>query len=295
MTTKKDIAIVGPGRVGQALGQLARRAGWSVTAVAGRDKQRASQAAWTIGGHVRVCPPAEAARAGGLVLLTVPDDAISTVCKQLADAGAFAAGTIVAHCSGALNSEVLSPARTQCGCAIGSMHPLQTFPTSAAAVDRLPGAYFFCEGDAQARDVLERLAADIGGKPVGIDPAGKATYHTAAVMACNHLVALLDAATRLAEEAGIDRRTYLDAAAPLIRATVENVIEMGAPAALTGPVARGDADTLRRHVDVLGDLPKELGRFYRAAAVWTIGLAQRNKSIDEQTAARLRAVLEELP
>ena len=109
----------------------------------------------------------------------------------------------MAHCSGALDSGVLASARAR-GCAVGSMHPLQTFPTVRPRIDALPGAYCFIEGDPPAVAALERLAADVGAHPVPIASAAKPLYHAAAVVACNYLTALLDAAGALCRQAGID-------------------------------------------------------------------------------------------
>ena len=227
---------------------------------------------------------------GQLVLITVPDDAISEVASALARAGAFTEGAAVIHCSGALTSEALAPARG-CGCNVASMHPLQTFPSVESAIQGLAGAVCFCEGDGEAVQAAMQLAADIGTKAVQIDPAGKALYHAAAVMACNHMIAGIDAAAALAEAAGIDRQTYLDAAMPMIRAGIENVSTMGPAEALTGPVARGDAATIAKHLEAMENVPAELRQFYIAAARWTVDLAIRKGSIDKKTAEILRKTL----
>jgi len=286
-----DIAIVGGGKVGTAVGILAARAGLNVVAVGGRNADATQEAAKRIGADGRACSAAEAARAGGLVLLTVPDDAIEAVCRDLAEANAFAEGAIVAHSSGALGSDALSTARDACGAAIGSMHPLQTFPTTEAALDRLPGAYCFIEGDAEAVEALEELARAIGATPARIDAGAKALYHAAAAMACNHLTALLDAAVALCAEAGIERETALAALTPLSTATLENVASMGPAAALTGPIARGDPGTVRRHLEALGACDEKLQALYRAAGVWTADLAERKGTLDRAAAAAMRDLL----
>ena len=166
MVNIPDMAIIGAGRVGTAIGVLARRAGLTVSAVAGGGGAKA--AADAIGGAIRVCSPADAARTAGLVLLTVRDDVIEAVCQDLVDANAIRPGAVVAHCSGALPSEILAPARSACKAVIASSHPLQTFPTVTAAIEKLPGSYCFCEGDKEAVDVVAALAERIGAKPVRI-------------------------------------------------------------------------------------------------------------------------------
>jgi len=293
MADLPDISIIGPGKVGTALGVLAARAGWPVAAIAGRSRRNTKWAAECIGGAVKVCTPAEAAAAGGLVLLTVPDDAIAAVCRQLAAEKAFRPRGVVAHCSGALGSDVLGPAREACGCSVGSMHPLQTFPTVKAAIEKLPGAYFFTEGDAAAVETLKLLARSIGGKSVCIAPEAKALYHAAAVTACNYLAALLDAAAALGEKAGVDRRTGLSALEPLVRATVENVFAMGPAGALTGPIERGDVETVRRHLEAMQACGDELNIAFRAMGRLTVDLALRKGSITGSKADEMMRLLKE--
>lgn len=291
MANVPDIAIIGAGRVGTAIGVLARRAGLTVSAVAGGGGAKA--AADAIGGAIRVCSPAEAARTAGLVLLTVRDDVIEAVCQDLVDAAAIRPGAVVAHCSGALSSECLAPARAACKASVASFHPLQTFPTVTAAIEKLPGSYCFCEGDKDAVEVVTSLAERIGGKPVRIQASGKSLYHAAAVVACNYLAALVDAAAVLCENAGLDRATALAALGPIVTATADNVAKLGPAEALTGPVDRGDVETVRRHMRALTGVDARLKALYKAAGEWTVALALRKKTIGPETAERLRAALNE--
>jgi predicted short-subunit dehydrogenase-like oxidoreductase (DUF2520 family) len=276
--------------VGTALGVLAARAGRTVAAVGGRDAARTAQAAGAIGHGAKACTPTQAAGAGRLVLLTVSDDAVASVCEELAES--FAPDAVVAHCSGALGSDVLVSARRR-GCAVGSMHPLQTFPTVAAAIAALRGAYCFIEGDPPAVAALECLAKDIGAQAVPIASAAKPLYHAAAVVACNYLTALLDAAGALCARAGIKPPTARAALAPLVRATLENVLAAGPEAALTGPIARGDVATVRRHLEALAGGEAELEELYRAMGRWTVALARRKGTIDAAQAQALRRALDE--
>jgi predicted short-subunit dehydrogenase-like oxidoreductase (DUF2520 family) len=206
-------------------------------------------------------------------------------------ARALARGTVVAHCSGALSSECLDPAREELGCRVASFHPLQSFPTVEAALASVPGSYCFGEGDEAALLALEELGAAIGVHCVRIDTRHKALYHAAAVMACNYLTGLMDASLTLAASARIDRVVAWRALEPLIRATVENISELGTEAALTGPIARGDRRTVTNQLEVLDRNARELSDLYRALGSWTVGVALRKGSIDERTA---RALLEAL-
>jgi len=293
MTQSTDIAIIGPGKVGTTLGVLAARAGVRVAAVGARRAEQARHAAELIGGPCRPCTPAEAAGAAPMVLLTVSDPAIATVCDELAGAGAFADGASVVHCSGILAGEVLAPARDRCGCSAASMHPLQTFATVDSAIEAFAGTSVFCEGDEGALARASALVGAVGGRYVAMASEGKALYHAAACTTSNALAALIDAALAMFEAAGIDRATALQAAGPLLRATADNVAAMGPAAALTGPVARGDGRTLRQHARALADADADVRELYLAAARQTITLALRKGTIDESTAAELRHIVDD--
>ncbi len=292
MSKISDIAIVGPGRVGATLGVLAARAGYRIVGVAGRNEQRARAAAARIGRGIKIGSPAEIAGAGKLVLLTVSDDAIEPLCRELAQAGAFSKGAVVAHCCGALSSEVLATAR-QCGAAVGSMHPLQTFPDVDAGIAKFPGTYCFCEGDEPAVAELEAFARAIGGKPVRMSSAGKLLYHASAVMACNYLTALLDAALATAEKADIPRKQALDALEPLVRATLDNVFSRGPAGALTGPIARGDTKLVADQSRDVAAASEDLGLIYRVLGTWSVELALRSGAIDPDRADALRSILKD--
>ena len=294
MSDKPSIAIIGPGVVGTTLGILAARAGYEVVAVAGRSDRHARAAAERIGPAIRATTAVEAARAAKLVLLTVPDDAVEPLCQELARAGVPGPGAVLAHCSGALSSEVLTPAR-RLGAAVGSMHPLQTFPNVAAGLERAPGAFFFCEGDERAVEALEALARAIGGKAVRITSTDKLLYHAAAVMACNYLTALLDAALTVAGHAGIPPEQALEALQPLVRATIDNVFAAGPASALTGPIARGDCRLIDRQYRRLAQADARLGELYAAVGLWTVELALVKGSISPQQAERLRKILRHRP
>ena len=287
-----DMAIIGPGKVGTALGVLAAGEGIHVTAVGARRIEQARAAAERIGDGARPCTPTEAAGAAGLVLLTVNDAAIAALCDELAGAGAFAPGSSVVHCSGALGSDVLASARERCGCRLASMHPLQTFATVDSAVEAFTGTFVFCEGDRAALALVCELVEAVGGRYVEMSSSGKAMYHAAAATACNAFAALVDAALAMFEYAGIDRDTALEAVGPLVRATADNIIAMGPERALTGPVARGETQTLVGHVRALAAADEDVRQLYLAAARHTITLARRKGTIDNETAARMRQILD---
>jgi len=290
MDRHTPIAIIGPGRVGTALGTLAARAGLTVAAVGARRADAAAAAAERIGEPARAMDPAGAAALGQLVLLTVSDDAIQPLCEQLAATGAFLRGAVVAHCAGVLGSEVLAAA-ADAGCHVGSMHPLQSFPAIEVSGADLTGVSCFCEGDDTALAALTTFARQLGGTPVTLSSAGKALYHAAAVTAGNYVTTLLDAAVAMCEQAGISPDAAREGLAALAAATAANAGTMDLPASLTGPVARGDVGTIRRHLAAMEACPADIRRLYGICAMRTVDLAVRKGSIDPATARQLRQIL----
>ncbi|MGH9031910.1 MAG: DUF2520 domain-containing protein, partial [Acidimicrobiia bacterium] len=150
--------------------------------------------------------------------------------------------------------------------AVGSLHPLQALPSAEIGRARLPGSWCAVEGPAER---MERLALTLGMRPFRIDAAHRVGYHAAACVASNHLVALLGQVERLAADAGVPLAAFL----PLIRATLDNVDELGPAAALTGPVARGDAATVAAHIDALPDGERDA---YRALAATALRLTEHD-------------------
>ena len=211
-----------------------------------------------------------------LYLIGTPDGEIATACKNLAAASRIDETTIVFHCSGALSSGYLQAARER-GAAVASIHPVRSFAQPERAVEQFAGTYCGVEGDARALDVLVPLFEAIGAVIVPIDGEHKVLYHSAAVMASNYLVTLLDTACTLYEKAGVDRERALAMLAPLTRGTLENVLQTGPEAALTGPIARGDMETVARQQTALDALRPEIGELYRRFAQLTAELAARGK------------------
>jgi predicted short-subunit dehydrogenase-like oxidoreductase (DUF2520 family) len=250
------VALVGPGRAGTAVVTALVVAGWRVVAVAGRGADAPSTQAAATRFGVTATSVAEAVRDADLVVIATPDAAIGDVAAELAPA--VRRDALVVHLSGARGVDVLGavPART------GALHPLQTLPSAEAGAARLAGAWCAVAGDPQ----VWAIARQLGMEPIEVADEDRAAYHAAACIAANHLVALLAQVERVAP-------VPLDAFLPLIRAAVDNVADLGAAAALTGPVARGDVETVRGH---LGALPAADRDAYLALARRAYELSGRN-------------------
>ena len=241
------VAVVGAGRVGTAVAVLLQRAGHRIVAVAGRGPTRDRAASYLPG--VPVLHPSDAARGVELVVVGVPDDLIEAITESVAAAGGFHPGQWVAHLSGATGLDALNAARAA-GARRLAVHPLQTLPDVAAAIDRIPGSTVAVTADDdQGFHLGERLADDLLGEPFRLADELRPLYHAAAVFASNYLVATSALATDLFAAAGVAQP--LRAMEPLQRATLDNLFQLGPELALTGPAVRGDAGTVDRNLTAL--------------------------------------------
>lgn len=262
------LALVGPGRAGTTIAAALSARGWQVVAVAGPspDSKSTLAAAQRFGAPVAAVE--DAASDADLVIVATPDLAIESVAERLAPH--VRPDALVIHLSGARGIDVLAALP----CRVGSLHPLQTLPTVESGLARLPGSWCAIAGDPQ----VGLLATQLGLRPVEVSDADRDRYHAAACIASNHLVALLDQVERLSP-------VPLEALLPLVQASLDNVTTLGSAAALTGPVSRGDVETVRAH---LAALPAGERDTYRALARAAYELAGRGAGPDD---AELAAVL----
>lgn len=262
-----SIAFIGAGRAGRALALAAVRAGYTVAAAASRTYASAASLCAEAGG-TPCATPAEAARQAPLVVLAVPDSAIATV----AEAVKWQPGQVVLHTSGALDSGVLASARAA-GAAAGSLHPLQTLVRPADGPALLKGAAFALEGDPPAVEAGRALAEALGGRPFVLATGAKPLYHAAAVSVSNYVTALAGMAEQLWAAAGLPPEAALPALLPLMQGAVENLGALGVRSSLTGPIARGDAATVARHLAALAERAPDLLPAYRALGLQALNLA----------------------
>jgi predicted short-subunit dehydrogenase-like oxidoreductase (DUF2520 family) len=272
------VAIVGAGKTGRALGRLALRAGHEIGAVVCRTAERAREAAAFIGAG----RPGTEPEGDELTLVAVPDGEIARVAAALR----VPRGAVTAHTCATHGVEVLRPQRPA-----GALHPLRSFGDPARAAELFPGTACAVDGDPEARAVLESFARSIGGRPFAVRTDRKALYHAGAVFASNYLVAALEAALRCFEGAGVGRGEALEALLPLAEGTLANARAAGLPGALTGPVERGDAETLRRHAAALAEHAPGLSGPYAAMGRLAVEAAIAKGSIGRARAGELESAL----
>ena len=283
-----NVGVIGAGRVGTALAVAMRRAGHRITAasaVSSASRQRVDR---FLPG-TPVLQPADVIATADLVLLTVPDDALAGLVRGLAATGAPLAGRMLAHTSGLHGLAVLDPA-TDLGALPLALHPVMTFTGRADDVDKLAGICFGVTAPTVLRPAAEVLVMEMGGEPVFIAEADRGLYHAALAGAANHLVTQVVQAEDLLTRAGVAQPARM--LGPLLSAALDNALRLG-DAGLTGPVARGDADTVAGHVDALrADAPEALPA-YLALARLTAARALASGMLSAPDAQRLLDVLAE--
>lgn len=286
----KTLNIIGSGRVGRACGRLwARAQVFRIQDVLTRSRASAAEGVKFIGaGHA--AGGLDEMRAADVWMIATRDDAIAPSCATLAASGKITPDDIVFHVSGATPSSELAPVKAL-GALVASVHPIKTFTDAELAVQTFSGTFCSAEGDAQALRVLRPAFEKIGAVVFDIAPALKPVYHAGGVLACNYLCALIEAALRAHAKAGIPREASLKALEPMVRETVDAIFEKGPGAALTGPISRGDAATVRRQLAMVRNWDPAIGELYRGLGLLAVALAEADQRIDAPRTAELRAAL----
>jgi predicted short-subunit dehydrogenase-like oxidoreductase (DUF2520 family) len=280
------VGVVGAGRAGTAMAAALAGAGHRVVAASAVSQASLDRLAAVLPG-VPVLRPEQVAEQSDLVLLTVPDDALPGLAAGLAATGVPLDGRLAAHASGRHGLAVLDPMTRQ-GALPLALHPVMTFTGRREDVAKMNGISFGVTAPLPLRPVAEVLVMEMGGEPVFIDEDKRDLYHAALANAANYLVTLVVESEEMLRASGVaDPAKMLG---PLLWAALENALQLG-PAALTGPVARGDADTIAAHIAAIKSaVPEALGAYLALARLTAEqALAARRLSADD--AERLLGVL----
>lgn len=284
VTTHLTVSCIGGGRLGTTLCRLLLEQQSDIRISIGQllnNSFESSLKAVEFIGDGSAVKDRERLKPADLWLITTPDNAIQEVCEALSESGVLAPGNIVLHCSGSLSSKIIRLPDQQCYRA--SVHPIHSFADPLISLSTFAGSSCAVEGDDQATGLLTQLFSSIGGNCFPIQSAQKALYHAATVMACNNLVALLAMSKQMLAEADIDQGQQDQILNPLIRQTVDNYLNNTDPAAvLTGPISRGDHNTVEAHLDALSSL-SQWRNAYAALGEVAVGLAeQQGYASDDQ-------------
>ncbi|MBK1785197.1 Rossmann-like and DUF2520 domain-containing protein [Prauserella cavernicola] len=285
-----SVGVVSAGRVGSVLGAALARAGHTVVAASGISDVSVRRAETLLPG-VPLLPPDEVARRADLVLLALPDDALAAMTNGLAKTGALRAGQIVVHTSGAYDVDILAPV-TELGALPLALHPVMTFSGREEDLERIATCSVgitAAEGDEAAWNVGEALTVEMGAEPVRIPAAMRPLYHAAIAHGANHLITLVSDSVELLGAGGVRNAERL--LAPLLSAALDNVLRHG-DRALTGPVARGDAGTVAKHLEVLAEQDPEVADTYATLARRTVSRATGAGLLADDAAAELTDLLD---
>lgn len=288
MTTGRELTLgfVGAGTTGTALAVSLARHGYNVVAVSSRSISSAERLARMVAGCIVYERAQQVADVAKLVFVTTPDDVISQVVSEIK----WHSGQYVVHCSGAHSTDILEFAKKQ-GAITGSFHPLQTFAGIEQAIENIPGSVFGIEAEEPLLNVLKELATVLGGEWVVLEAGDKVLYHAAAVFACNYLVTLIKLATDLWQTFGVPREQATKALIPLLRGTLNNVENIGLPNCLTGPIARGDLGTIKRHLEALRKRAPAVLGIYRELGLQTVPIALAKGRVDSKRAREMEILL----
>jgi predicted short-subunit dehydrogenase-like oxidoreductase (DUF2520 family) len=287
----RTFAIIGCGKVGITLAWHLAHIGYVPDGFASRRSASAHAAAENAGGG-RVCrDPWEAAADADAVFITTPDATIGSVAECLAERKGVKRGAVVLHCSGALSSDIIAGVR-HCGAHVGSLHPLQSFAAPTFPQNPFRGIIMAGEGDDKALALAREITSGFQAVFLKIETEHKTLYHAAAVMASNYLVTLLAASTQLLEGSGIAPEETLNVLLPLVRGTLNNIEKRGVAGALTGPIARGDVDTVGTHCRKIGQSLPDMLPFYQLLGRYTLPLATAQGALDADRRDALATLLQ---
>lgn len=285
-----DVALIGPGKVGCAVTQRLQMAGYPISAVIGRDLDRAIDGCGFIGCSAAVASTnLETANQSEIILLAVPDDQITGLTKELAEQSPSLTGKTLIHFSGLHAAEIMKTANH--GAATLSIHPLLPFANRQIASERLTNCPCALEGDERSIPLGTALIKAFRGQPFRIDSEKKALYHASACIASNFLVTLQAVAAELLVECGIEAEQAIPLLLPLVQASIDNVATLGPEQGLTGPIVRGDTGTVAAHLSALGNSSKNLRELYKQLGGLTTRLAEKSTRLPSKQAEQIQRLL----
>lgn len=286
---RPEVSIIGAGALGSTLADALFQKNITVKSLYNRNPELLSDLAERTGATYSASFPSSQKELGTLIFLTVADDAIQAVASRLATLADSFEGYTVAHCSGNKTTSVLSDLAEK-EAEVAAFHPLQTFTQGAGPHD-FKDIYFDIEGDRQAVSLLADVAGLLGARWFEITAEQKPWLHASAVMASNYLIALLETAGKIAAQGGMDEQEVRTALLPLIIKSLNNASAENLSDVLTGPVARGDAETVKNHLAILQKNPLFL-TLYKQLGQVALSLARKDDKLGSEAEQALKVLFE---
>ena len=282
----KKLGFIGAGPVGTTFGVRLSEQGYPVIGVADISLEATKRFADRVPGCRVFGKNQDLVDAADMVFITTADDFIAAVSSELK----WRKGQTVVHCSGASTVQSLESARQQGAC-VGSIHPCQTFAGIEQAIANLPGSTFAIEAEEPVKTTLTEMARALKGDIVYLTSEDKVLYHAAAAIACNYFTTIVKLATDLWRNFGKTSADGIKAYMPLLRGTLTNIETVGFPRCLTGPIARGDVATIRRHLAALEKYAPEMLPLYKELGCFTVPIAQDKGTLPPDKAEELKTLL----
>ncbi|GAA5316797.1 MAG: Rossmann-like and DUF2520 domain-containing protein [Candidatus Pelagadaptatus aseana] len=288
---KPTLNIIGCGKLGRTLAHLWHTSDLvRIGNILNRRIDSAREATDFIGAGTAI-ETIEQLSAAELWLIATPDGEIASTSKDLANQSLLSEDNIVFHCSGALGSDILKNPRQN---PVASVHPIHSFADPKKSIGSFAGSYCACEGDPIALQQLKPLFAHLGAHLFDVDGQAKTVYHAASVMACNNLVGLLDASLQCFKQAGVDPQLAKSLLLPIVHQTVDNTLQGSPTQALTGPVSRGDQQTVTHQQQALDHFDSDILDIYNSLGRQVLKVA-RQQGLDDNQANTLQQLFSKVP
>jgi len=280
--TLPDINIIGCGRLGKTLARLWHKNGvLNVAGVISNASESAFQACEFIGAGI-VCEQLHQLPKSEFWLIATPDAAISDIALQLSTLPNLPGDATIFHCSGSLTSQVLSPLKNPTR-SLASVHPVHSFADPLHSQESFASSYCAMQGDAKALELLEPIFKKIGARMFEVSSDNKSLYHAGTVVASNYLVTLLDTATSMLVQSGLSREQALELIGPICVQTAQNTCSRYSTNALTGPISRGDVDTIKSHLSALNHQNPKWLDMYKTLGQSTVPIADKQGQASESS------------
>ncbi len=286
----KEISIIGAGRLGTSLGAALSKKGYRIKSLSCKTARSAEESRTIIGQGKASADNIQTAKSGDILFLCLPDEEILKVGKELNNANINWSGRFIFHCSGLLSSEVLEPFSAK-GASTASIHPIQSIDHQKSPPEQFENIYFGLEGEIEALKMSQEIIQRLGGRSLIIKAKDKAVYHAACSIASNFLVVLLDMASSLLTRIDLPEDQAFQVLCPLVKGTLHNVKKFNIRSSLTGPVIRGDRESVEKHLEALRKFPP-YDQTYTSLASLALEIARREKKLSAQKIKALKDLLE---
>jgi predicted short-subunit dehydrogenase-like oxidoreductase (DUF2520 family) len=281
------IGIIGAGKVGISIGYVLKQKGLEISAVSDISETSVHMARKYLGDNILYTDDnTEVVKTSDIIAVTTQDRIIKEAAVEIAGKMEKLEGKLFFHTSGAHSAQLLSPLETK-GARLGALHPLQTFPDVDSAIKVLPDTYIFIEGNEDSIDILREIGAALGSGVIRLEGEQKVLYHLCAVIVCNLLSALLYTGEDIMDKIGINLQPFF----PIIKATLNNIENKGPLMSLTGPIVRGDVETVLSHFKAMEGM-ELYKKVYQSLSRVALDMVKERGDIGEEALEKLKNILE---